>query len=84
MAPLTETSESIPTRIGSMCCGALAITWVSVLRPHACVGMNLARIEMMALFTELAKRVRRFTIDEEKRILNNVLRGFKTLRVAVN
>jgi hypothetical protein len=39
---------------------------------------------MMALFTELAKRVRRFTIDEEKRILNNVLRGFKTLRVAVN
>ena len=52
--------------------------------PHACVGMNLARIEMMALFTELAKRVRRFTIDEEERILNNVLRGFKTLRVAVN
>ena len=40
--------------------------------------MNLARIEMMALFTELAKRVRRFTIEEEKRILNNVLRGFTT------
>jgi len=40
--------------------------------------MNLARIEMMALFTELAKRVRRFTIEEEKRIPNNVLRGFTT------
>ena len=52
--------------------------------PHACVGMNLARIEMMALFTELAKRVRRFTIEEEKRILNNVLRGFTTLRITVS
>jgi cytochrome P450 len=52
--------------------------------PHACVGMNLARIEMVALFTELAKRVRRFTILEEKRILNNVLRGFKALRITVS
>lgn len=38
----------------------------------------------MALFTELAKRVRRFTIEEEKRILNNVLRGFTTLRITVS
>jgi cytochrome P450 len=52
--------------------------------PHACVGMNLARIEMVALFTALAKRVRRFTILEEAAVLNNVLRGFKTLRVAVS
>ena len=51
--------------------------------PHACVGMNLARIEMLALFTALAKRVRRFTILEEERVLNNVLRGYKTLRVSV-
>ena len=51
--------------------------------PHACVGMNLARIEMVALFTALAKRVRRFTIEEQEPLLNNVLRGFKTLRVAV-
>ena len=51
--------------------------------PHACVGMNLARIEMLALFTALAKRVRRFTILEEERVLNNILRGFKTLRVSV-
>lgn len=51
--------------------------------PHACVGMNLARIEMLALFTALAKRVRRFTILEQEPMLNNVLRGFKTLRVAV-
>ena len=39
---------------------------------------------MMALFTELAKRVRRFTIEEEKRIPNNVLRGFTTLRITVS
>jgi cytochrome P450 len=52
--------------------------------PHACVGMNLARIEMLALFTALAKRVRRFTITQQEPLLNNVLRGFKTLRVAVS
>jgi cytochrome P450 len=52
--------------------------------PHACVGMNLARIEMLALFTALAKRVRRFTILEQEPVLNNVLRGFKTLRLAVS
>jgi cytochrome P450 len=52
--------------------------------PHACVGMNLARIEMLALFNALAKRVRRFTIVEEEPVLHNVLRGFKTLRVSVS
>jgi cytochrome P450 len=52
--------------------------------PHACVGMNLARIEMLALFSALAKRFRRFTILEEEPILHNVLRGFKTLRVSVS
>jgi cytochrome P450 len=51
--------------------------------PHACAGMNLARMEMLALFTALAKRVRRFTIVEQTPLLNNVLRGFTTLRVAV-
>jgi cytochrome P450 len=52
--------------------------------PHACVGMNLARIEMLALLTALANRVRRFTILEQEPLLNNVLRGFKTLRIAVD
>ncbi|WP_457146133.1 cytochrome P450 [Mycobacterium sp. URHB0021] len=51
--------------------------------PHACVGMNLARIEIPALFTALAKRIRRFTILEAQPILNDVLRGFQTLRVSV-
>jgi cytochrome P450 len=52
--------------------------------PHACVAMNLARMEMLALFTALAKRIRCFTILESEPLLNNDLRGFKTLRVAVS
>jgi cytochrome P450 len=51
--------------------------------PHMCVGMNLAKLEMQALFTALARRVKRFRVEEEERILNNVLRGFSKLIVAV-
>jgi cytochrome P450 len=49
--------------------------------PHACVGMNLARVEMRAIFTALAKRVRRFEVIEAERALHNLLRGFRSLRV---
>jgi cytochrome P450 len=52
--------------------------------PHACVGMNLARMEMLELFTALAERVRRFEILEAEPVLHNVLRGFRTLRVKVS
>ena len=52
--------------------------------PHACVGMHLARIEMRALFTALASRVRRFEVIEAERSLHNVLRGFSHLRVKVS
>jgi cytochrome P450 len=51
--------------------------------PHACVGMHLARLEMTALFQALAARVERFHIKEQIRNVNNVLRGFKKLIVAV-
>ena len=51
--------------------------------PHMCLGMNLARIEMRALFTALARKVKRFHIEEEERMLNNVLRGFSKLIVIV-
>ncbi|MDT5000365.1 MAG: hypothetical protein QOK12_2470 [Mycobacterium sp.] len=44
--------------------------------------MNLTPIEMLALFTALAKRIQRFAILEVEPLPNNVLRGFKTLRVA--
>jgi cytochrome P450 len=37
--------------------------------PHMCIGMNLAKLEMRALFTTLARRVRRLRIEEEERML---------------
>lgn len=50
---------------------------------HACVGMNLARMEMSALFTALARRVRRFHVEDSERALHNILRGFTSMRVTV-
>jgi hypothetical protein len=46
--------------------------------------MNLARMEMLALFTAPATRVRRFEIVEAEPVLHNILRGFRTLRVTVS
>ena len=51
--------------------------------PHMCLGMNLAKLEMHALFSALARKVTRFHIEAEERILNNVLRGFSKLIVVV-
>jgi len=51
--------------------------------PHACLGMNLAKLEMQVLFTALARKVIRFHIEAEERALNNVLRGFNKLIVTV-
>src|SRR5262245_30522206 len=44
--------------------------------PHMCVGFHLARLEMNAIFSALATRVKRFHIEREVRNLNNVFRGF--------
>jgi cytochrome P450 len=51
--------------------------------PHICLGMNLAKLEMRALFIALARKVKRFHIEAEERVLNNVLRGFSKLIVTV-
>jgi cytochrome P450 len=51
--------------------------------PHACLGMNLARLEMRALFTALARKVTRFHVEAEERALHNILRGFSKLVVTV-
>jgi cytochrome P450 len=51
--------------------------------PHVCVGLHLAKLEMNAIFTALAARVRRFHVREEVRSVHNVLRGFKKLMVSV-
>jgi cytochrome P450 len=50
---------------------------------HACAGINLARLEMKAIFSSLAKMVARFHIEHEKRLINNVLRGFAKLNVSI-
>jgi cytochrome P450 len=42
---------------------------------HMCLGLDLARLEMRALFTA--------HIEAEERALNNVLRGFSKLIVTV-
>lgn len=52
--------------------------------PHQCVGMNLARLEMTALFTALAGRVRRFEVTSADRALHNILRGFTRLETTVS
>ncbi|WP_098957198.1 cytochrome P450 [Pseudonocardia sp. N23] len=52
--------------------------------PHQCVGMNLARLEISALFMALAKRVRRFEVTSSQRALHNILRGFTQLEVSVS
>jgi cytochrome P450 len=46
-------------------------------------GINLARLEMNAIFSSLAKMVRRIHIEHEERIVNNVLHGFAKLSVSV-
>jgi len=51
--------------------------------PHMCAGINLARLEMKAIFTSLARMVKRFHIEHEKRLVNNFLRGFAELTVSV-
>jgi cytochrome P450 len=51
--------------------------------PHTCVGLHLARLEMIAIFRSLAMRVKRFHIEEEVRNVHSVLRGFSKLRVSV-
>ena len=51
--------------------------------PHVCAGINLARLVMNAIFSSLAKMVRRFHIEHQERIVNNVLRGFARLNVSI-
>ncbi|MFD7710158.1 cytochrome P450 [Streptomyces sp. NPDC059786] len=50
---------------------------------HVCVGMHLARLEMGALLERLADRVARFEILGQQPMINNGLRGFDRLDVAI-
>ena len=51
---------------------------------HACIGNNLARMEMAALFTALARKVERFSAISSTRAINSTLRGFAKLEVSIN
>jgi cytochrome P450 len=51
---------------------------------HMCIGMNLARMEISALLTALARKVSRFTLNSPERVINSTLRGFAHLNVTVD
>ena len=50
---------------------------------HACVGMNLARLEMSALLGHLADQVSRFEVVASRPLISNGLRGLEHLDVLV-
>ncbi|MDH1334982.1 cytochrome P450/oxidoreductase [Comamonas thiooxydans] len=51
---------------------------------HMCMGMHLARLEMVSLLQSLARRVKRITLDGEPVVaMNNVIRAYTSLPVAV-
>jgi len=51
---------------------------------HMCMGANLARMEISALLSALIPRVERFELRDAERISNNVLRGYKSLKVTAH
>jgi len=51
---------------------------------HMCMGANLARMEISALISALIPRVERFELRDAERISNNVLRGYKSLKVTAH
>ncbi|HEY0935104.1 MAG TPA: cytochrome P450 [Trebonia sp.] len=51
---------------------------------HACIGMNLARMEMSALLGQLADQVSRFEVMASRPLINNGLRGLEHLAVQVH
>ena len=51
---------------------------------HMCMGANLARMEISALLSALIPRVERFELHQAKHISNNVLRGYKSLKVTAH
>lgn len=50
--------------------------------PHVCLGMGLARLELMSLFGEFARRIERLELDGPVRpIATNFLGGFKSVPI---
>jgi cytochrome P450 len=51
---------------------------------HNCAGQGLARLEIKALLTALARRVERFELRACERAKNNMLRGIARLEVTIH
>lgn len=51
---------------------------------HSCLGANLARLEINALLTALLPRVERWEVHDSERVLNNILRGYTSLKVTAH
>lgn len=51
---------------------------------HTCAGAALARLEIEAVLRALVTKVNKIEVGETKRYLNNTVRGFQTLEVAVS
>lgn len=51
---------------------------------HGCPGQGLARIEAHAVLAGLASRINRFELKGAERSINNVIRAFLTVTVAVS
>jgi cytochrome P450 len=51
---------------------------------HVCVGMHLAQLEIRAVITALALRVRRFELGTPELLINSFLRGFERVPVRVS
>lgn len=51
--------------------------------PHACVGMNLARMEVSAILTALSRKVIHFEEGSSKKTVNSTLKGFERLEITV-
>jgi cytochrome P450 len=50
---------------------------------HVCVGIHLARLEMGVLLEHLAERIARFHIRDSRPLINNGLRGLRSLEVDI-
>jgi cytochrome P450 len=51
--------------------------------PHFCLGSNLARIQLRALFDEVLRRLPDFTVGEPEYLASNFINGIKRLPVSV-
>ena len=51
---------------------------------HHCAGAGLARLELSAVLTRLAERVRRFEIRSHEWDINSTVHGFRSLRLTLD